>query len=150
TGNSIGRTGANTTVFQFGNVVSGNGKDGIAITTGSVSNTVFGNKIGTDPSGLRPIPNQGSGVLVTYSQVNLIGGEAATPGQDNLLTNEISGNAGPGIRIFGTDPSGDLGGSATGNQVANNDIGMSLDGTTPIPNAGDGVLVDTAPSNLVG
>lgn len=62
-----------------GNLVSGNMDDGIS--TGSVTNSdclIAGNKVGTDITGLQPIPNQGNGMTIQAQtpwifQENIVG-----------------------------------------------------------------------------
>lgn len=66
--------------------------DGVIIRdTGN--NLVQGNRIGTDASGTSALPNHGSGVLLMSATDNTIGGRVAGAG------NQLSGNAGAGLRI---------------------------------------------------
>lgn len=90
-----------------GNLISGNGRDGIGFFQWSVTvpvsnNTVRGNRIGTDASGTTPLPNAGAGVDFTMTTVpdtpgNLIGGTA--PGEGNVIHFNGSGGivAGGGV-----------------------------------------------------
>ncbi len=83
-----------------GNLISGNDKHGIYIygtgVTLSHSNTVQGNYIGTDKTGLKSLPNTGSGIhYATYTWGNLIGG--LEPGSGNL----IAFNNGAGVSFGG-------------------------------------------------
>ena len=107
------------------NLISGNGV-GIRLgqfdLTGSINNTVQGNKIGTDLAGRKQIPNTGFGIIVNDNQ-NTIGG--TSPDQRNL----ISGNGKGGIFIYG----------ANTDIVAGNYIGTDFTGKNPIPNGGNGV-----------
>jgi uncharacterized repeat protein (TIGR01451 family) len=127
-----------------GNVISGNGFDGVTIWyAGAMSNTVAGNKIGTNSAGTAALPNLSSGVDVGYgASANTIGGTA--PGAGNV----ISGNGFVGVVIDGTS----LGSSgvATGNVVQGNKIGTDPTGTLAVGNALSGVFVSGAPSNTIG
>ncbi|MCC6742849.1 MAG: IPT/TIG domain-containing protein [Acidobacteria bacterium] len=80
------------------NVISGNEYHGIIIenssdpgSTAESFNTVQGNRIGTDVSGVRAIPNLGSGVFVKRFGRIIIGGRSAGEG------NRIAFNRGVGI-----------------------------------------------------
>ncbi len=137
-----------------GNVISGNAQAGMLIyspgaTAPAVSNSILGNLIGTDITGMQPLGNLGGGVLVTNSGGNIIGGAAA--GARNI----ISANAVAGIEI-----SGQL---SSNNQVAGNYIGTNIDGSdrpgspdipTPQPNQPPsqptGVLLVGVSGNTVG
>ena len=97
-------------------------------------NTVFRNRIGTDPAGTTDLGN-GNGVEILLSGGNQIGLNAAGEG------NVISGN-GRGVQISGN--------SATSNQVQNNLIGVDAPGTADLGNANEGVYVTNAPANEIG
>ncbi len=145
-GNFIGTAAPNS-----GNVISGNGRDGVAITFGSTGNFVLNNYIGldvlgtvADPDG---IPNTGDelgntrhGVAIFDSPLNSVG--------DGTLNhrNVISGNMGSGVFI-GTfnDP-----GSATDNTITGNFIGVDSLGGGTVGNHGDGILIEDAPGNIIG
>ena len=110
------------------NLISGNGTGvhiGQVNLPGSILNTVQGNKIGTDVTGTKALPNQHFGIIVSDSQTTIGGPEAS---QANI----ISGNLGGGILIYGTV-------NTTANIVGNNLIGTDLTGTQPLPNKGNGV-----------
>lgn len=135
TGNFVGGTAAGA-----GNVISGNGSEGIEISgQNSVggSNTVQGNRIGTDPSGTFAIPNLDDGVEIndTSAQNDLIGG--TDPGAGNL----ISGNGDDGIELRGIDT-----------RVEGNLIGTDVSGTSALPNAEVGIQIDGtfARDNVIG
>ena len=121
--NSIGgrATGA-------GNVISGNGADGVDILTNST--TVQGNFIGTDRSGAYVIANGLDGVLVNGS-ANTIGGT------NNGTANVISGNAN-GIRVDARDL------IANFNLIQGNRIGTDVSGTQILSNSLSGVLITVA------
>lgn len=89
--NMIGGTSAGA-----GNVVSGNGGDGIHIDGlgNGISNVVQGNGIGTDTTGTAALGNVGSGVVVGNGAVNdSIGGAASGAG------NVIAHNGGAGVLV---------------------------------------------------
>jgi hypothetical protein len=106
-----------------GNLISGNVKDGVGIYGGS-GNTIQGNFIGTDATGLIALPN-GYGVELYSGSYNSVGGGSAA-GAGNL----ISGNLYDGIGIY-----------SDGNTVQGNRIGTDATGTAPLGNGGDGVAI---------
>ena len=126
-----------------GNLVSGN-HTGIEISAaGSHHNFVWGNLIGTDVTGLEPLGNTSNGIGVGhqfqapgFASNNLIGGSA--PGSRNV----IAANGGHGIWIRGS--------GGTGNIVQSNYIGVGTNGTKPLGNKKDGVLIEEAGHTLVG
>jgi hypothetical protein len=71
------------------NVISGNLQNGIKIQSFSTGNVVEGNLIGTDITGLLPLPNIEQGVLITSSFGNTIGGNALDAG--NIIAYNRSG-----------------------------------------------------------
>jgi hypothetical protein len=101
-------------------------------------NLVQGNLIGTDYRGTETLGNFGSGVEVTESAANVIGGASVVAGFNN-----ISGNHADGIRISGTDASGTV--------VEGNYIGTDATGKFRLPNGGDGVVLSAgAHDNVIG
>jgi len=125
-----------------GNVISGNGMDGIYIpstTLISDNNAIKGNKIGTSANGLAAIGNLMNGISIladpTGSATNTtIGG--LTDG------NVIGGNGLSGIKIDGA--------TITNTLIQNNYIGVGADGTTAVGNSGAGVAVKDASNTLIG
>jgi len=120
-----------------GNVVSGNGGDGIRIAavtpTGQAwRNFVYGNYVGTDPTGRAFVPNGGHGVHVLTDE-NQIGGATEN------LWNVISGNGAYNVALSG---------GATRNAVVSNTIGLS-DAGEVLPGAGSGVLLGGGGANSV-
>ncbi|MDX6284859.1 MAG: hypothetical protein QOG53_344 [Frankiales bacterium] len=125
------------TASGAGNVISGNGGDGVSIAAvGSLpgDNNVLGNRIGTDAAGTAAIGNSGDGVVL-YSDKNIIGGSAAGAG------NAIANNAHRGVNVyFG------MGNLISRNSVHDNgDLGIdvSSDGVTP----NDPIDADGGPNN---
>jgi hypothetical protein len=119
TGNTIG---GNTAASV--NVISGNTGNGISLVDGS--NTVLGNRIGTDVTGAVSLGNGSDGVIV-FSASNTIGG--ITSGAANL----ISGNGRNGVEITGS--------AGSGNTIEGNQIGTDVNGTAALGNGADGVIV---------
>lgn len=128
------------------NIVSGNTESGIYIYgTSSHGNRIQGNIIGLAADGLTPFPASGSGtgftqkvgIAVYDSSRNQIGG--STKDEGNVLT----GNATAGVYIVGHS------GSSSGNQVENNRIGLSAEGSRGAGNGMYGVLLYNAPGNQV-
>lgn len=157
--NTIGgeNVSVNPGALRSGNLVSGNGGDGIRLTTllnepggnnaASSGNLISGNFVGTNPSGSSAIGNAGAGIaLIGDSNAagnltgNTIGNVNATPAglrRGNL----VSGNAGPGILLQGP--------AVTGNTVLGNFVGTSVTGLAPIGNA-VGIRVSQAAGNTIG
>ncbi len=125
------------TVAGAGNVISGNGSNGVRINSSTASgNRVQGNRIGTRADGVTSLPNSSDGVRVINSASNNTVGGA--PGEGNI----IAFNLGTGVRIE----------SGTGNAIRANSIfsnaGIGIDlgpaGVTP-NDVGDG---DSGANNL--
>lgn len=123
------------------NIISGNAANGVLI-SGAGTNDVQGNSIGTDATGQTALGNAGNGVVIRAGAVgNKVGGVVA--GADNL----ISGNANNGILVSDT--------GTTNTLIANNAIGVDLDGNSPLPNVNAGILIaagatsTTVDSNLI-
>ena len=128
------------------NVISGNTNNGVMITSDAASNTISGNYVGTDFSGMLAVPNGLGVALFSDANSNTIGGPAA--GNRNV----ISGNTGAGIQLKGStilidsmkkDASGRkissnpviLDGTTQVNVITNNFIGVAADGLTALGNA---------------
>jgi parallel beta-helix repeat protein len=152
TSTSLGRVGGTEVPTPMaggaGNLISGNVQWGIQIEltgTPRSTNTVQGNYIGTDATGLTAIANGLGGVLVNDLSTQssnpipqMIGGP--NPGAGNL----ISGNAGIGIELLGPQ----VGVTGSNNVVAGNLIGLSSAGAA-LGN-GTGILISNSPNNLIG
>lgn len=120
-----------------GNVISGNGSDGISFTGVNTSgNVVQSNYIGTAADGSTAVPNRLRGVFIQDGSFNSIGG--ATPNTFNV----ISGNGQDGVHIENA--------SAIGNRVVGNYIGTDVDGVTAVPNGANGISIIAAPSTIIG
>jgi Bacterial Ig-like domain (group 3) len=111
------------TIGGAGNVISGNGDDGVF---GFTRGLIEGNLIGTDASGFGKLGNGGDGIDLNGSN-NMVGGTNA------LALNVISGNAGSGVMIL----------NGSDNLIEGNHIGSGAPSTEPINlgNGGDGVTI---------
>lgn len=110
-----------------GNVVSGNGGAGIAISFAS-RNTVVGNFVGTDASGTHAFGNASLGIFISPAAFdNRIGGPAAAD------RNLVSGNGGNGISLM-------LG--SHGNLIAGNYVGVDVSGVQALGNYGHGISME--------
>ena len=119
------------------NVISGNQNQGVSLNgTGTSSNGVQGNFIGTNSAGTAAIANSYPGVeIFSGASANTIGGTA--PGAGNV----ISGNTSRGATIAG----------ANSNTFAGNLIGLNAAGTAALANAGPGIQIfGGAQNNTIG
>ena len=110
-----------------GNVLSGNGANGITISGGANNNIVIGNLIGTDASGKIPKGNKTCGVWI-HGRNNRIGG--LKPGERNV----ISGNGLNGV-LLNTD-------NTSGNTVVGNYIGTDMSGARMLSNTIFGISIE--------
>ena len=115
--NRIGGTAAVQANLISKNTLTGPG--GGIVLIGSNGNTIQGNLIGTDISGMVAQPNEGRGVALIDSSDNLIGGP------DAGAANVISGNRRTGVRISGL---------SNNNVIQANLIGANRDLTGVLPN----------------
>jgi hypothetical protein len=131
-----------------GNLISGNGTDGVFLPTGtSDGNMIHWNLIGTDHTGIAGISNQGSGINIWGGRNNIIGGTDANPNSGNI----ISANQQHGVYIHDWSEPGPFPPSpADGNEVRVNNIGLGLDGVTPLGNSVNGVMIEKAMDNIIG
>jgi parallel beta-helix repeat protein len=121
--------GGSTT--DHGNVISGNGSDGVRVDANATGTLILRNSIGTNPAGTAAIPNAGAGILVGA------GGTSIGNGGENW--NLISGNTGHGIVI-----------DSSNNVVKGNRIGTNLFGTNALGNGSAGILFLSGSGNTVG
>ncbi len=113
-----------------GNVLSGNGQEGLRALNDSHDDTILGNFVGTDVTGFLDRGNGFEGVSISDAQDLVVG-----PG------NVISGND-TGVEIHGS--------SATGTHVVGNRIGEGLGGGA-LANSTDGVQIfGGAAGNVIG
>lgn len=120
--NRIGGPGTNER-----NVISGNRATGVWVGDFSTKdNLIQGNLIGTNLSGNADLGNGGDGIRFFTSGANQVGG--TTAGTGNVIA--ASGSDGIDIRR-----------GAQGISIQGNRIGVGLDGTTALGNAGEGVRI---------
>lgn len=127
------------TTSGAGNLVSGNGSQGIALTgSGSAGNQVLGNMVGTDVNGTAAIPNANAGIyLYSNAGSNTVGGTTAA------ARNVVSGNSSRGIVIDDAE--------TMGNTVQGNYVGTDVTGSLDLGNSSDGIYVtSSAAGNTIG
>ena len=118
-----------------GNVISGNGRNGIRIRDGdTMGNVVLGNLIGVGPDGTTPLGNSVSGILIApgpfpafFPTDTTIGGIG--PGEGNTIAH----NGRHGVEVVGT---GTIGNKIRGNSIHSNEgvgIENSDGGNTELP-----------------
>jgi parallel beta-helix repeat protein len=123
-----------------GNLISGNGHDGVSFSAApgesTSGNAIEGNRIGTNAAGAAALPNGGAGIVFTSSGVsqNVIGG--TRPGTGNV----VSGNGGDGVL---------LGGGVSATTVRGNYVGLNEAGAA-LGNGASGVtIIEDASGNVV-
>ena len=127
------------------NLISANAVVGILISGQSASssrNLIAGNYVGTDASGASALGNGEDGIRVFVASDNTIGGDS--PGTRNL----ISGNGTTGVEILGAF--GAILGTASGNVIAGNSIGVDAGGNLGVGNGSGGISIFSGSSNSVG
>ncbi|NIP86505.1 MAG: tandem-95 repeat protein, partial [Planctomycetales bacterium] len=135
--NVIGTRGDGVADEAEGNVISGNGTNGVSVYASS-HNVVAGNRIGTDATGTQRIGNRYHGVLVQINaQHNRIGTNADQVG-DEAERNVIAANGLAGVYLYG----------AQHNVVAGNFIGTAADGNSPLGNSQYGVRLQSASGSV--
>ena len=115
------------------NVISGNSENGILIGDGRF-NTITANRIGTNLNGNDHINNGKNGIFIRGGG-NIVGGNNSSDG------NLISGNALNGIYI-------ETGSNA--NKIYSNLIGTTADGSNPLGNGENGVLLFGTKTEVIG
>ena len=119
------------------NVISGNFGAGVSIDgSGTMSNTVSGNYIGTDISGSSAVTNVYGVYMGGGAQNNVVGGD--TQKERNI----ISGNSLNGVEIRGS--------GTTGNTVSGNYIGTDTAGSSDLGNHYGVKITDGAHHNVIG
>ena len=115
------------------NVISGHGDTGVGLNgSGTMSNTISGNYIGTDASGLAALGNRW-GVTCGDAQRNII--------EDNVIGASEGDTGGGGIYFD----------SCHRNTIAGNYIGTDATGTADLGNRNDGISFnDGARQNVIG
>ncbi len=120
------------------NIISGNDGRGVSISeSGTTTNTVSGNYIGTVVSGTQALGNSGDGVNISAgAQNNTVGGD--TEGERNVIS---ANRMGVNIVSSGT----------MSNTVSGNYIGTDVAGSSDVGNTFSGVrIIGGAQNNTVG
>jgi CSLREA domain-containing protein/uncharacterized repeat protein (TIGR01451 family) len=133
------------TTTDESNLISGNGAHGILvrgeIMEAPFPNTILGNRIGTNAAGTAALPNDGYGVAFDTTPTHILGsGVGAAPPACGGGCNLISGNGLGGVALLK---------DATALRVIGNHIGLTKDGTMPLPNGGPGVNIMAGNENLI-
>ncbi len=123
------------TMNDGGNLISGNSNNGIEFFgEQAAENTISGNFIGTDRTGVAALANGSIGIaLYAATHDNCVGG--LLPGEGNV----ISGNTNDGMRIGGD-----------GNVILGNFVGTDSSGTVAVGNAWDGIGIWAGKGNKIG
>ncbi len=119
-------------VTIVGNVISGNGEEGIGIGEGS-NNLIAGNLIGTNLGGTYALGNGQEGIYDFFGSMETIGGTTAA------ARNIISGNS-VGISAF----------RVTGLVIESDYIGTDISGANALGNLAQGILEQGAISVTIG
>lgn len=124
-----------------GNLVSGNKHNGILLMgSGSFSNAIYGNLVGTTAAGTAALMNAGSGILISNSRANEVG--STKPGLGNVISGNGSATTGTGgINLSGT--------GSTENLVVGNMVGTDPSGRSKVGNMQEGIYVYRANSNVI-
>ncbi len=139
--NPTGSKGTVPPVFVVppdGNLVSGNGGNGILIDGDSQNNTLNGNFIGTTADGDGTIGNSADGVRIAKADNNSLVG-CKFRNDPFVYYNVASGNGENGLRV--TD--------ANNVTVQGNFFGIGANNTNILANRGDGILVEGSSLNTV-
>ena len=120
----------------LGNLVSGNGQNGILIDQHSESNLLQGNFVGTDVTGNAALGNAGDGIAINGANQNSLIGCLF---QDNpfVYYNVVSGNGANGLHI--TD--------SNNTTVQANFFGIGANNAVVVGNELNGILVDGSSKN---
>jgi parallel beta-helix repeat protein len=111
------------------NIVSGNGADGLNVTT-SVGLLIRGNRIGTNAAGMAAIPNAGSGIRMESGNV-----------RNTITGNTISGNGMAGIALLE---------NFSPNFITGNLIGTRADGRGDLGNFAAGIYIESFNQRIGG
>ena len=130
TNNTIGGTAAGA-----GNVASGNAHYGIYLASGTASDLIQGNLVGTNAAGTAALANASMGIELNGTAMTIGGTTAAA-------RNVISGNASDGIDINGA--------GATNNVIEGDYIGTNAAGSAAIANYAGVEIEGGATGNLIG
>ena len=114
------------------NVIADSGNIGVSVSENADGAIVLGNHIGTDAAGTGELGGDTHGVLIMATGARVGSGPAP---------NTIADNGQTGVEIDAP---------ATDAIVQGNRVGTGSDGTTPLGNDGDGILIANTDGSLVG
>lgn len=124
------------------NIISGNGQNGILISSSVFNTVITGNYIGTNITGAKALGNGENGIQLgingglNAAYANIIGGSA--DGEENV----ISGNRENGVKIQSF---------SLGNIITGNLIGTDATGIKPVPNRNYGIsITSSSRQNIIG
>ena len=144
-GNLVGTDGDGISDDLEGNLVSGNGRQGITLYN-ATSNVIAGNLIGTDITGTAALPN-GHNASQIYGAVHLSAGSSLNvigtngDGQNDAAEgNLISGNDLIGIIVTGAN--------SQNNAITGNIIGLDITGSSILGNVG-GIVIGIGADNIL-
>ena len=122
----------------LGNLISGNIGNGVLISGFSNNNTLNGNFIGTDVSGVKALGNSSNGVFIDGSTNNQLIG-CTTTENPFVYYNVCSGNALNGIYIY----------NSTNITVQGNFFGCAANNASTLPNGYNGISVGGSSANII-
>ncbi len=129
-----------TNIESTGNIISGNGQDGVLLTLAAFAptnaNYIEGNSIGIGGDGTTKVPNGQNGV-----EINQVVGVVVSG-------NVISGNNWNGLAITGDTQNNVV--IATQTAVTHNLIGTNAAGTATVGNGQNGIYIYLADQNTIG
>ena len=141
--NPTGSKGTVPEVFvtpPLGNLISGNGQNGVLIDTNSQNNILYGNFVGTNADGDAAVGNTLDGVAINGADFNSLHG-CTVVDEPFVYYNVLSGNGGNGIHVTNSDHV----------TIRANFAGIGADNGTIVANGNDGVLIDgTSVNTQVG
>jgi parallel beta-helix repeat protein len=131
----IGTDGEGVGAANEGNLISGSA-DGQVYALYTFGTVIAGNKIGTELTGTLAIPSaQGFGIKLENSNSNPLSLSTIGTNDDGygdaIEANLISGNTSDGIQIK----------NSNSNTIKGNTIGLAINGLTPLPNLGNGIIL---------
>ncbi|OWK39974.1 beta strand repeat-containing protein [Fimbriiglobus ruber] len=148
-GTRIGTDGNGISDDKEGNVISGNGAQGVAVEgVGSDGTMIAGNFIGTN-SASAALGNGSQGIALRYGPANTrIGTDGSNDAFNASERNVISGNADIGVLIQTPNWTGAIPATpTTGTAVAGNYIGTNVAGTTALANGQAGIQIASGATN---
>ncbi len=137
--NPTGDKGTVPPVFvvpPLGNLISGNGRNGVKIDVGSRNNVLNGNFIGTTANGDAAIGNAGNGVWIDRADDNALVG-CKFVNNPFVYYNVVSGNGLNGLRVT----------NSSNTVIQGNFFGIGANNTAIVSNRLDGVKVDGSSAN---